>query len=182
MGSYGGTHQPAGKCRQKRVPGWRQWSLTLPRTCTHPAYVHTDTPVYTMEHPHVYLPMSHLPASQGSVWKPGKTHRPQDGPQRGRARPLKPQEAAEDPRLRAADKRREQRLTDAAMEGRGTAEPLKRPHLRWKGALHQSEVSGPARYLCREREARLAGAANAGGARGRPCTCRQGADGHLPVT
>ena len=155
---------------------------SLPRTCTHLAYVHTDTRVYATEHPHVYLTMSHLPASLGSVWKPGKTHRPQDGPQQGRARPPKPQEAAEDPRFRAVDKRREWGLTGAAMEGRGTAMSLERPHLRWKRALHQSEVSGPARYLCREREARLAGAADAGGARGRPCTCRQGADGHLPVT
>lgn len=110
----------------------------------------------------MYLPMSHLPASQGSVWKPGKTHRPQDGPQQGRARPPKPQEAAEDPRLRAVDKHREWGLTGAAMEGRGTAESLERPHLRWKGALHQSEVSGPARYLCRE-----GSSARWGGGRGR---------------
>lgn len=130
----------------------------------------------------MYLPMSHLPASQGSVWKPGKTRWPQDGPQRVRARPTEPQEAAETPRLRTMDTSRERGLTGAAMEGRGTAEPLERPHLSWKGALHQSEVSGSARYLCREREARLAGAADADGARGRPCTCSRGADGHLPVT
>lgn len=91
--------------------------------------------------------VSHFPASQGSIWQPGKTCWHRDGPQGRRSwgrglqesvRPSEPQKAVRTPRLRGMNQSRGPGLIlirpDLQSQGRdkGQWSIHKWPYLSWK--------------------------------------------------